>query len=258
MTDRSLAGQRVGLSCSEIEWRCRVELAAAYRIFDMLGWTELIYNHISLRIPDGSDTFLINPFGLMYHEVTASNLVKVDSRGHVIGTSSYRVNPAGFLIHGAIHRSVPNAHCVMHTHTTAGSAVACLRDGLSFDNFYAAQLHERVAYHDFEGITIHEDEAPRLLKSLGDKRLLILRSHGLLSHGETLAQAFSLMWTLNRACELQIASHSTGKMTIPIDRSALEASARDALQFDPAYGAGQDVFDALVRKVRRIDPTFEE
>lgn len=258
MSDLSIARHGVAIPCSEIEWRCRVELATAYRIFDMLGWTELIYNHISLRIPDGSDTYLINPFGLMYHEVTAANLVKVDGEGQIIGKSRYKGNPAGFLIHGTIHRGVHDAHCVMHTHTTAGAAVACLEDGLSFDNFYAAQLHGRLAYHDFEGITIHGGEGPRLLSNLGDKQLLILRSHGLLSHGNTVAQAFSLLWTLNRACELQLASHSTGRKTLKIGRSVLEASSRDALQFDVAYGAGQDIFDALARKVRRIDPSFEE
>ena len=151
------------------EWALRVQLAAAYRIFDHLGWTELIYNHITVRVPGAERHFLINPFGLHYSEVTASNLVKIDLAGKIVGESAWPVNPAGFTIHGAIHANIEDAHCVMHTHTTAGMAVACSRGGLSMNNFYSAQLHEKLAYHDFEGITVHADEAPRLLASIGTK-----------------------------------------------------------------------------------------
>jgi ribulose-5-phosphate 4-epimerase/fuculose-1-phosphate aldolase len=150
------------LGCSEQEWDARVQLGACYRIFAHLGWTELIYNHITLRLPGHERHFLINPFGLMYSEVCASNLVKIDLAGRVIGASAWPVNPAGFTVHAAIHEHMPDAHCVMHTHTTAGMAVACSRAGLSMSNFYSAQLHGKLAYHDFEGITVHADEGPRL------------------------------------------------------------------------------------------------
>ena len=167
----------------------RIELAACYRVFAMLGWTEMIYNHITVRLPASvageERQFLINPFGLHYSEVTASNLVKIDVGGRVLDGSAHRVNPAGFTVHGAIHEGLPGAHCVMHTHTTAGTAVACLQGGLQQTNFYSAQLHDMVAYHDFEGITIHAEEAPRLLASIGARQAVILRNHGLLAWGQT-------------------------------------------------------------------------
>jgi ribulose-5-phosphate 4-epimerase/fuculose-1-phosphate aldolase len=137
--------------------------------------------------------FLINPFGLMYSEVRASNLVKIDLKGNVVGHSDWPVNPAGFTVHAAIHDGVAGAHCVMHTHTTAGMAVACTRSGLSMSNFYSAQLHGKLAYHDFEGITVHPDEGPRLIRSIGDKPAVILRNHGLLAWGDTLTRTFAVL-----------------------------------------------------------------
>lgn len=243
------------------EWQARVQLAACYRVFAMLGWTEMIYNHITLRLPasvSGADKqFLINPFGLHYSEVTASNLVKIDLQGQVLGASRHPVNPAGFTVHAAIHDGIEGAHCVMHTHTTAGVAVACLQGGLSQSNFYSAQLHDMVAYHDFEGITIHAEEAPRLLKSIGSRPAVILRNHGLLAWGGTLAQTFAVLWTLQRACEIQLATLSMGQpMAVP---TAIAAKCtRDALQFNPNHGAGQDVLDALVRQVDRLDPSYRQ
>jgi len=242
------------------EWQARQQLAACYRIFAMLGWTEMIYNHITLRLPasvSGQDKhFLINPFGLHYSEVTASNLVKIDLEGRVLDGSPHPVNPAGFTVHAAIHAAVDGAHCVMHTHTTAGVAVACLQGGLSQSNFYSAQLHDMVAYHTFEGITIHAEETPRLLKSIGNKPAVILRNHGLLAWGGTLAQTFAILWTLQRACEIQMATLSMGP-AIPVPEAIAIKCTRDALQFNPNHGAGQDVFDALVRQVDRLDTSYQ-
>ena len=241
------------------EWAARVELAACYRVFAMLGWTEMIYNHITLRLPASvcgdEKQFLINPFGLHYSEVTASNLVKINLQGQVLDGSPYPVNPAGFTVHAAIHDGLPDAHCVMHTHTTAGVAVACLQGGLQQTNFYSAQLHDMVAYHDFEGITIHAEEAPRLLRSIGHKPAVILRNHGLLAWGQTLAQTFAVLWTLQRACEIQMATFSMGA-AIPVSEAVAAKCTRDALQFNPNHGAGRDVFDALVRQVRRLDESY--
>ncbi|MDB5899984.1 MAG: putative aldolase class protein [Ramlibacter sp.] len=233
------------------EWKARVELAAAYRVFDMLGWAEMIYNHITVRVPDsvtgGDKHFLINPFGLHYSEVTASNLLKIDIQGNKLDAHNpWPVNPAGFTIHAAIHDAVPDAHCVMHTHTTSGLAVACTEGGLAQNNFYSAQLDEMVAYHDFEGITIHADEAPRLLASMGRKPLMILRNHGLLAAGRTLPLAFVNLWTLQRACDIQVAQASLGR-AIPIPPAVARKTTQDALQFDARFGAGQDVFDAMTR-----------
>ena len=242
------------------EWTARVELAACYRVFAMLGWTEMIYNHITVRLPDsvaqGEKQFLINPFGLHYSEVTASNLVKIDSKGRVLDGSGYPVNPAGFTVHAAIHEGLPDAHCVMHTHTTAGVAVACLQGGLQQTNFYTAQLHDMVAYHDFEGITIHAEEGPRLLKSIGNRPAVILRNHGLLAWGHTVPHAFAVLWTLQRACEIQMATLSMGA-AIPVPEAVAAKCTRDSLQFSPQHGAGQDVFNALVRQVDRIDASYK-
>jgi ribulose-5-phosphate 4-epimerase/fuculose-1-phosphate aldolase len=253
MTDAFIRPQRY----NDAEWQARVQLAACYRIFAHLGWSELIYNHISLRVPDEEAHFLINPFGLHYTEVTASNLVKVDSHGHIIGHSDWPINPAGFTFHGAIHTTMPNAHCVMHIHSTPTMAVCCLKDGLSFTNFYAAQLWGQVAYHDFEGITVHMEEGPRVLKSIGNKQAVILRNHGLVSWGSTLPEAFAILWTLQRACEIQMATLSMGQ-PLPVPEAVAAKCTRDSLQFDQKHGgAGVDVFDALTRQVDRIDDSYK-
>ena len=273
-------------SIAPAEWAARVQLAAAYRIVDHMGWAELIYNHVSLRVPGEPGHFLLNPFGLHYSEVTASNLVKVDGDGHTIGESRWPINPAGFTFHGAIHRSLPDAHCVMHVHTTATMAVCCLDEGLSYTNFYAAQLHGKVAYHDFEGITVHADEGARILASAGAphapgagplprqavplggraqpaeplglqgcKPVLLLRNHGPVVIGSTLAQTFNLLWVLQRACEVQVASQALGRLR-PIPEPVLQACVRDSLNFNGKFGAGQDSFDAMQRVVDRVDPSY--
>ncbi len=243
----------------EAEWRARQDLALCYRIFDMLGWTELIYNHITLRLPQENEgdepRFLINPFGLHYSEVTASNLVCIDLQGNVVGQSDWPVNPAGFTVHAAIHAGIAGAHCVMHTHTTGGLAVACSQAGLSMDNFYSAQLHGMVAYHDFEGITVHAEEGPRLLAAIGDRRAVILRNHGLLAWGADLPATFAVLWTLNRACEIQLATATIGP-AIPIPEEVQRKCTRDALQFDPRHGGGRNVFEALGRLVDRRDASW--
>jgi ribulose-5-phosphate 4-epimerase/fuculose-1-phosphate aldolase len=243
------------------EWQARVQLAACYRVFDLLGWTEMIYNHITVRLPEaatgGRKAFLINPFGLHYGEVTASNLLKIDVAGTKLDDSPWPVNPAGFTVHAAIHEAIPEAHCVMHTHTTPGLAVACTQGGLAQNNFYSAQLHGLVAYHDFEGITIHADEAPRLLKNIGDKPLVILRNHGLLAWAGTLPLAFVRLWTLQRACEIQVAQAALGP-AIAVAEPVAQRTTHDSFQFDQQFGAGQDVFDALVRRIDRIDPSYRQ
>ena len=206
------------------EWQARVQLAAAYRIFDHLGWTELIYNHISLRVPGEASHYLINPFGLHYSEVCASNLVKVDLDGKIVGHSDWPMNPAGITFHGAIHATLPDAHCVMHLHTTATQAVCCLKDGLAFTNFYAAQLYGKVAYHDFEGITVHADEGARILKSAEGRPVLLLRNHGPVTIGATLPQA--LLADVDREPRLRGAAGDAGdgrgdrRFRAPCSRSA--------------------------------------
>ncbi len=247
-------------ACHPDEWAARVELAACYRIFAMLGWTEMIYNHITVRLPDsvsrGEKHFLINPFGLHYNEVTASNLVKVNLAGDILDPSVYPINPAGYVLHSTLHEGLEGAHAIMHTHTTAGVAVACLQGGLSQSNFYSAQLHDMVAYHDFEGITVHAQEGPRVLRSIGQRQAVILKNHGLLSWGRTLPEAFAILWTLQRACEIQLATLSMGP-AIAVPPEVAARCTRDSLQFDQNQGgAGVDLFKALIRQVDRIDASY--
>lgn len=205
--DSALPDAPAGMDAQE--WQLRLTLAACYRLFDWLGWTELIFNHITVRVPTppgAPHQYLINPFGLHYAEVTAHNLVRIDVNGQVLDGSAQPVNAAGFVIHSAIHAAREDAHCIMHVHTTAGCAVACKDSGLRHDNFYSAMLYQQVAYHDYEGVTTQRDEQPRLVRSLGEQHHLILRNHGLLAVGPSVPTAFNRLWTLQRACEIQLAS----------------------------------------------------
>ena len=240
------------------ETELRIQLAACYRIFDYMGWSELIYNHITVKVPGDKAHFLINPYGLHYKEVKASNLVKVDIDGNKVDDNPYPVNPAGMVIHTAIHAARPDMHCIAHTHTTEGMAVACSKEGLRTDNFYSALLNNRISYHDFEGITVMDDEKPRLIKSLGDKNILILRNHGLLVGGRSIAEAFQSMWGLQRACEVQVATDSTGKQPIPIGPDIL-AKTEQLMGLQAMGGpAGGLEFDALVRVIDAVDPSFKD
>ncbi|MBU6258180.1 MAG: class II aldolase/adducin family protein [Burkholderiales bacterium] len=248
MDESARSGSR-SIALTEAERRARIELAACYRIFDLLGWTELIFNHITLRVPGPERVFLINPFGLQYHEVTASNLVAVDIDGNPVRPNQGAINRAGFVTHSAIHGHVDDAHCVMHTHTTTGCAVAGLEQGLSHDSFYGAMLHGRVAYHDFEGVTVNPDERQRLLESLGDKQVVILRNHGLLTWGRTIPEAFLWLWTLQRACDIQIAGAAAGAVRRlgpdVFSQATREAGAAERAVVEMAYGALKRRLDAM-------------
>jgi len=248
------ARKSTSVPLTDAEHAARVQLAACYRVFDHLGWTEMIFNHITLRVPGPERLFLINPFGLHYREVTASNLVTIDLEGNPVRPTPYPINRAGFVIHSAIHGAVDAAHCVMHTHTTTGMAVASLAGGLAHDTFYGAQLHGRVAYHDFEGVTVNEGEQARLIASLGDRQILILRNHGLLTWGRTLPEAFMWLWTLQRACDVQIAAAAAGPPN-PVAAEAFEQAKRESGPGEPALC--EAVFAALVRAVEQKDPGYK-
>jgi len=230
------------------EWRIRLELAALYRAFDWLGWTESIYNHITARVPGGERHYLINPYGLNYNEVTATNLVKINLAGETMDGSKYPVNIAGFVIHSAIHGAREDAHCIIHTHSTAGSAVSCKKDGLRFDNFYSASLYGQVAYHEFEGVTTNLDEQPRLVKSLGDKPILILRNHGLLVAYPGIPEAYMNYWVLQRACEIQAATDAMRGDNQPISQRVLDETPARAKAFRTGPRPGGLPFDALLRR----------
>jgi ribulose-5-phosphate 4-epimerase/fuculose-1-phosphate aldolase len=245
-----------------IEWNLRVELAAAYRIIDYMGWSELIWTHTTVRVPGEQHHFLINPYGLRFEEVRASNLVKVDMNGTIIGNQEQEINPAGFVIHSAIHMARPDVQCVMHTHTVAGMAVASLQSGLLPISMYALGYHEQVAYHDFEGPSVELDERKRLAENLSDKNVLILRTHGLLTCGQTVAQAFVRMYRLERACQVQLAAQATNSPLVvpPLDvcRKSAERS-DDFLATEGGRGYSRIAnpeFAALMRLMDQKDPSY--
>jgi ribulose-5-phosphate 4-epimerase/fuculose-1-phosphate aldolase len=240
---------------TEAERAARLQLAACYRVFDHLGWTEMIFNHITLRIPGPEPIFLINPFGLHYREVTASSLVAIDLQGNPIRPTDFPINRAGFVIHGAIHGAIDAAHCVMHTHTTTGVAVASLAGGLAHDTFYGAQLYGRVAYHEFEGVSVNEGEQARLLASIGRRQAVILRNHGLLTWGRSLPEAFMWLWTLQRACDVQITAAAAGALR-PLGSEVFEQAVRESGPGEPAVCDA--VFASLVRTIEAKDPGYRD
>jgi ribulose-5-phosphate 4-epimerase/fuculose-1-phosphate aldolase len=237
------------------EWEARQQLAACYRVFDFMGWSEMIYNHITLKIPGEEGAFLINPYGLHFSEVCASNLVKIDIDGNKLDDSPYPVNRAGFVQHALFHRHLPDAHCIAHTHTTAGMAVSSVEGGLRAVNFYACNFEGNLAYHDFEGVTVRDEEGERLLANLGDKRAMLLRNHGILVMGRSVPEAFVKHWALQRACEIQLATASMGQ-PIEVSPEVVAVHQRDLHQTSIPGGPGKADFDAMVRLVDRQDTSW--
>ena len=241
------------------EKELRIELAACYRICDFMGWSEMIYNHITVKVPGSDGHFLINPYGLHYTEVTASNLVKVDINGTIVEESDYPVNPAGMLIHSTIHAARDDAHCIGHIHSTDGMTVACQQDGLRIDNFYSVLLYNQVAYHDFHGLTVDETEKELLLESMGDKDMLILRSHGLLTSGRTVAEMFYKMYALQRSCEVQVSVDMSGKPVVPVSEDIAKRT-EELLKLQMATTAehplGSLEFNAMRRLVDKKDDSY--
>ncbi len=212
---------------SSAERQIREDLAAAYRLVALYGMDDSIYTHISARVPGTDDQFLINPFGMLFRDITASSLVKIDLAGNVLESNGHDVNPAGFTIHSAVHAARHDAICVLHTHTVAGVAVSSLAGGLQPCNQWALQFHKRVAYHDFEGIALNHEERERLVADLGPThRALILRNHGLVTLGRSVAEAFILMHNLERACRVQVAVQGTGQSVYPVPEEVCELTAR--------------------------------
>lgn len=223
------------------ERQVREDLAAAYRLVALCGMDDSIYTHISARVPGTHDQFLINPYGWLFRDITASSLVKIDLEGRILDDSPDDVNPAGFTIHSAVHAARHDASCVLHTHTVAGVAVSSLACGLQPCNQWALQFYNRVAYHDFEGIALDHSERERLVADLGlSARALILRNHGLVTLGRTVSEAFILMHNLERACKVQIALQSTGQPIHPVPPEVCERTARQYESGDSKRQAGQE------------------
>jgi len=245
------------------EARLRRELAAVYRLIAHFKMTDLIYNHISVRLPGPEHRFLLNPFGLLYEEITASNLVIVGLDGRLVTDGPWRVNQAGFVIHSAIHESREDAHCVLHTHTKAGCAVAAQEHGLLPLNQISLEFYNRVAYHDYEGIAVHSEERKRLVADLGDKPVMILRNHGLLTVGKTPGQAFLRMFYLERACQIQVDAMAGGA---PLVLPSPEVCEHTARQFggengDDDYAGSREpnlAWAAMLRLAERIAPDYKD
>ncbi|MSO92540.1 MAG: class II aldolase/adducin family protein [Rhodospirillales bacterium] len=244
---------------SDEEAALRIQLAAAYRMFEHYGWTKLtvIFGHITMRVPGPDRHFLINPYGLRYDEITASNLVKIGIDGHKVEDSPYDVNPAGFAIHGAIHAVAPGAHCVMHTHTRAGMAVAALDCGLLPISMASMSFNGGIGYHEYEGSVVTDDEKPRLVRDLGNHKALMLKNHGLLTVGETIPEAFIYLWRLESSCQVQLDAMATGeKLTLP----KLEVTEKSARQMDMLPEGSNDIgvlsFAANMRLMDKIDPSY--
>lgn len=251
------ASKTRAIDCSDAEWQARLDLAACYRIFDHFGWSESIYNHISLRVPDEDGAFLINPFGLLYSEVCASNLVKIDVQGNTLGSSPYPVNKAGFTQHAYFHRTLDFAHAVCHTHTTEQMAVCSLEEGLLPTNFYSCAFVGKIGYHDFEGVTVRAEEGERLVENLGEHRVLMLRNHGPVVLGETVMEMFFNQWALQRACEIQCATLAMGRPVIVSDE-VLAVHQRDLDQVQLPGGPGAADFAAWVRQIDRVDRSWRD
>ncbi|CAN5587935.1 class II aldolase/adducin family protein [soil metagenome] len=238
-------------NCSDEEWALRCQLADGYHLIDFFGWTETIFNHISVRLPGNEGHYLVNPFGLNYDEITPGNLLKVGQDGKLLEPSPYEANPAGFALHSAIHGAREDAHCVVHTHTTPISAIALKRAGFGHDDFYGAQLTGRIGYHTFEGITLFEDEKVRMLESLGNKHILVLRNHGVAVCEADIPRTFFLLWTVQRAAEVQCLALSMAgdNVALPTEIGERCASLTEQL-ISGNHEFAQKWFAAMVRKSR--------
>jgi ribulose-5-phosphate 4-epimerase/fuculose-1-phosphate aldolase len=252
MSDSTSAVQSV---VSEAEWEQRVNLAACYRLVALFGWDDLIFTHISARVPGPERHFLINPYGLLFGEITASNLVKVDLEGRKVLNSPYEINPAGFTIHSAIHAAREEAHCVLHIHSVNGVAVSAQAGGVLPISQHALFVLSSLAYHDYEGVALNADEKPRLVRDLGDKHCFMLRNHGLLTVGESVAEAFVAMYFFETACMIQVRAQAGGGELVPIHPRIIEGARAQWKQVTQGAGGGL-AWPALLRRLDRLDPGF--
>jgi ribulose-5-phosphate 4-epimerase/fuculose-1-phosphate aldolase len=239
------------------EWQARVDLAAAYRLVAMFKWDDLVFTHISARVPGSVDEFLINPYGLMFDEITASSLIKVDAQGKKLDTSPYEINPAGFTIHSAIHSARHDAQCVLHVHTLNGIAVSAQRGGVLPLSQQSIFVLSSLSYHDYEGVALRDDEKPRLVADLGpDHQFLMLRNHGLLTLGATVADAFLNMYLFETVCTIQVRAMAGGGELIPIDPRIIQGAQQQATAVTRGAGGGALSWPGLLRRLDRTDPSY--
>ena len=242
---------------SEAEWEARVNLAACYRLVAHFHWDDLIFTHISARVPGPEHHFLINPYGMLFDEITASSLVKVNLAGEKVMDSPYEINPAGFTIHSAIHAAREDAKCVLHLHSINGVAVSAQKEGLLPLSQQSIFVLASLAYHNYEGVALREDEKPRLVNDLGDKNFFMLRNHGLLTLAETIPDAFLFMYLFEAACMIQVRAQAGGGELIPIDQRIIDGAMAQAAAVTRGAG-GALAWPALLRKLDRIDSGFRD
>ncbi|MFT6897147.1 MAG: ribulose-5-phosphate 4-epimerase/fuculose-1-phosphate aldolase [Paraglaciecola sp.] len=241
---------------SKEEWQTRVDLAACYRMVAHYGWDDLVFTHISARVPGPEHHFLINPYGLLFEEVTASSLVKIDLQGNKVMPSDFEINPAGFVIHSAVHEAREDAKCVMHLHTTAGIAVSILKDGLLPLSQQSLFALSSLSYHDYEGVALNPDEKTRLVADLGTTNFMILRNHGLLTCADSIADAFLFMFLLQRACEIQLQAQASGQPLTVIPEQILAGIQAQAKQVTRSAG-GSLAWPGILRKLARTNPGYD-
>ncbi len=239
------------------EWQLRVDLAAAYRLVAAYGMSDLVFTHISARIPGPEHHFLINPYGLMFEEITASSLVRIDQACNKVSASAFPVNPAGFTIHSAIHQARPDISCVLHTHTRAGIAVSSQKPGVLPISQQATFVLSSLAYHSYEGVALREEEKQRLQADLGQATYLVLRNHGLLTVGKTVADAFLSMYTFENTCRIQIDALAGGQALVEVDPHILQGMG-PVMKAATAGQGSMLVWPALLRKLDRMDPGYKE
>jgi ribulose-5-phosphate 4-epimerase/fuculose-1-phosphate aldolase len=239
------------------EWQLRVDLAACYRLVALYGWSDLVFTHISARVPGPEHHFLINPYGLMFDEITASSLVKVDQQCNKIIDSPHPVNPAGFVIHSAVHAAREDIQCVLHTHTKAGIAVSAQKNGVLPISQQSTFVLASLAYHDYEGVAFRDDEKPRLQADMGHANFLMLRNHGLLTCGKTIADAFLSMYTFENTCQIQIAAQSGGSELTHVDPRIIDGVGQ-AMKVQSGGLGGMFVWPSLIRKLDRIDDSYKQ
>lgn len=245
---------------SEEEWKTRVDLAAAFRLVDLFGWSDLLATHLSARVPNTNGEFLINPFGLMFDEITASSLIKVDQEGKKLSDSNCKINPVGLSIHGAIHAKSSKIKCIIHTHTTAGLGIATQKMGLLPLNQQALSVIAHIGYHDYNGIAFNQSECKSLLRDLAKKNILILRNHGLLTVGESIAEAFMWMYRAERACRFQLAFQQSGAEPRIIDDEIQRITINRNIKANSPDGyrtIGVTEWPALKRKLDRQNPGYD-
>jgi ribulose-5-phosphate 4-epimerase/fuculose-1-phosphate aldolase len=243
------------VNCSPEEWETRVDLAAAYRLVAMFHWDDLVFTHISARVPGEENAFLINPYGMLFEEITASSLVKVDSAGNKLSESPYPVNPAGFVIHSAIHAERHDAQCVLHTHTLNGVAVSAQREGVLPISQQSIFVLSSLGYHDYEGVALRDDEKPRLVRDLGDNNYLMLRNHGLLTVGATIPEAFQAMYLFEAVCAIQVRAMAGGSELVRVPQAIISTARQQAAQVTKGLG-GNLAWPGLKRRLDREMPGY--